>query len=125
MSLNMNVGGAFGSLMSGNPIDAFKKIFNEKPEENIREAVYDIREGKCTPEEGIRKIMGQLAEGGSNETLQQVQQLMMELQAGGNPEEIFQKIHELVDPKGADKTTNRISGSNAPAHRPGPSDIGY
>jgi hypothetical protein len=125
MALNMDIGGAIGSLMGGNPIDAFKKIFNEKPEENIREAVYDIREDKCTPEQGIEKIMGQLAEGGDNEVLQQVRQLMSQLEQGGDADEIFQAIHELVDPKGADKTTQKLSGGSAPAPRPNHSDIGY
>jgi hypothetical protein len=124
MSSQMNVGGALQSMMMGDPIAALHKLFDESPEENIREAAFDVRTGKCTPEQGIEKILKELEKGGDSEALAQVQQLVAELEAGGDPEAIFQAIHEIVDPKGADKLTRESSRSVA-SSRPGSSSIDF
>ena len=45
-----NVGEVFGNLVTGNIFGAFKSMVNESPQENIREAVVDILNGKKVEE---------------------------------------------------------------------------
>ena len=111
-----NVGEVFGNLVTGNIFGAFKSMVNESPQENIREAVVDILNGKKV-EENREKLCKELQRsGGDREKMAQVDQLMGDMAQGKADEtSTMEQILLIVGAKDADRmgiTPSNVRGKS-------------
>lgn len=103
---------ALGNFMTGNVIGGLKSLFDEPPDENIREAAKDILDGKNV-EQNLQKLQGELARsGGDRDKMAQVDGLMNELASGGaDLQSTMEQILLIVGPK--DARNMGITSTNA------------
>ena len=103
-----------GNLMSGNIFGAISEVFNESPQENIREAAFDILNGKDV-EKNMMKLQKELMRaGGDREKIGEVGELMQTMSSGqADQTSTMEQILAIVGPKDAEKMGIPASGKRA------------
>ena len=100
-----------GNLLGGNIIGAISSLFNESPQENIREAALDILNGKNV-DQNLKKLQGELQRtGGDRAKIEEVGKLMQDMAAGTTDmTSTMEQILAIVGPKDAQKRGLPASG---------------
>jgi len=93
-----------GKFLSGDFFGAIGSLFDESPQENVREAALDILDGKKV-DENMEKLEAELGKGGGDEKkLARVRELFAQLDApGADSRQIMGEILSIVGPKDAAK----------------------
>ncbi len=106
-----------GNLVGGNIFGAVTSMFKESPQENIREAAFDILRGEKV-EANMEKLARELQRpGGDRAKLEEVGGLMAQMSSGeADLTSTMEQILGIVGPKDAQKMGIPAGGSRGQAN---------